>query len=306
MHSGRADGSVLQDQRGIILPLILVFLALGLLLIVPTLGQGYSALAGTGVTEAKAKELHAADAGIEAGIFNLLYEDGAGLHGRIEDVNDCEVDVTITDTGELESGLPVYHIQSIAKLREDSSTTINAYVYFAMVSIHDAFDTLPEAYIEDGKIAGNKTIDGEYVLYEDIDAVEGTVLLDGTLVFYGYVEKFSGNAESSGTVIFCGGLGTFTGSAEAGFTLITFGDLTIEGGANTRFDGDTIVFGNITLEGTPRINGTLCYPAEYELHYTNPNQQDYVNQDGISHECGEYSDYCGSSVVPKILTYEIE
>jgi hypothetical protein len=52
-------------ERGAILPLVLVFLALGLLLLTPALNLGFTSLVSTTTTEAKALELHAADAGVE-------------------------------------------------------------------------------------------------------------------------------------------------------------------------------------------------------------------------------------------------
>ncbi len=64
---------IVRSQRGIILPLVLVFLALGMLLLTPALGHGYSALAGTSIVESKAEEVHAADSGIEEGLYWLIH-----------------------------------------------------------------------------------------------------------------------------------------------------------------------------------------------------------------------------------------
>ena len=71
MKPGRAL-RVVRDQRGMILPLVLVFLAIGLLLITPTLGHGYSAIADTRVAENRVEQVNAADSGLEEGIRWLL------------------------------------------------------------------------------------------------------------------------------------------------------------------------------------------------------------------------------------------
>jgi hypothetical protein len=55
-----------------ILPLVLAFLAIGLLLITPTLGHGYSAIADTRVAENRVEQVNAADSGLEEGIRWLL------------------------------------------------------------------------------------------------------------------------------------------------------------------------------------------------------------------------------------------
>ena len=46
-------------EEGLILPLLLVLLAIGGLLIAPTLGHGYTSLASSSITEDRAQELHA-------------------------------------------------------------------------------------------------------------------------------------------------------------------------------------------------------------------------------------------------------
>jgi len=61
-----------RDERGIILPLVLAFLGLGLLLITPTLGHGYTAVADTKVAENRVRQINAVDSGLEEGIRWLL------------------------------------------------------------------------------------------------------------------------------------------------------------------------------------------------------------------------------------------
>ncbi|NLE94728.1 MAG: hypothetical protein GX600_03440, partial [Dehalococcoidia bacterium] len=61
-----------RGEAGFILPIVLVLFAIGVLLIGPTLGHSYTSLRASGVTESKAVELHAADAGVEDAMQWLL------------------------------------------------------------------------------------------------------------------------------------------------------------------------------------------------------------------------------------------
>lgn len=98
-------------ERGAILPLVLVFLALGLLLLTPTLGLGVASLAGTSATETKAKELYAADAGVEDALHWLLHGDpddqryveaaaGVWQRSNMLSVNDAGVAVSFREVGD--------------------------------------------------------------------------------------------------------------------------------------------------------------------------------------------------------------
>jgi len=49
-----------------------VLLAIGMLLITPTLGLGYTSLQANTVTESRAEELYAVGSGIEEGLFWLI------------------------------------------------------------------------------------------------------------------------------------------------------------------------------------------------------------------------------------------
>jgi hypothetical protein len=99
------------NERGMILPLVLVLVALGMLLIVPTLGHGSAGLTGTSVSEHKARELHAADSGVEDALHWLLHgkdideryaEDAPGTWHRVNPLpmNDSSVSITIEESGE--------------------------------------------------------------------------------------------------------------------------------------------------------------------------------------------------------------
>ncbi len=98
-------------ERGAILPLVLVFLALGLLLLTPALNLGFTSLVSTTTTEAKALELHAADAGVEDALHWLLHaetgdpryvEDPPGAWERSSplSLNDSEVSVSFVEVGD--------------------------------------------------------------------------------------------------------------------------------------------------------------------------------------------------------------
>ena len=61
-----------RNEEGIVLPLVLVLRAVGMLLITPTLGHGYTSLQASTTTQSRAEELYAADSGIEEGLFWLV------------------------------------------------------------------------------------------------------------------------------------------------------------------------------------------------------------------------------------------
>ena len=138
MNSHHSWRTVYLGQDGIVLPLVLVFLALGLLLITPTLGHGYSALAGTTVMENRAEELHAADSGIEEAIYWITrhqpgdeYEWNA-TNERWERRNPYSLNsklVHVTIKPETAEGEHLYRIVSRAEDPNGSGSTVLAFVF---------------------------------------------------------------------------------------------------------------------------------------------------------------------------------
>jgi hypothetical protein len=93
------------NQQGYALVLALLLLALGSLLVVPSLHLAYATLQSNIVVENKALGFGAADAGFENALWNLQYnsdfllpEVGTPTSWTLEEsVNDCSVDVTISN-----------------------------------------------------------------------------------------------------------------------------------------------------------------------------------------------------------------
>ena len=93
------------NQQGYALPLALFLLALGSLLVVPSLYLAHATLQSNIAVEDKALGFGAADAGFENALWNLQYnsdfllpEVGTPTSWTLEEsVNDCSVDVTISN-----------------------------------------------------------------------------------------------------------------------------------------------------------------------------------------------------------------
>ena len=67
----RTLNKIVKGQKGQALPLVLILLVIGGLLIVPTLNYASTSLKGHQVTETKAMELYAADAGVEDALWKI-------------------------------------------------------------------------------------------------------------------------------------------------------------------------------------------------------------------------------------------
>ena len=252
--------ATVRNQRGIILPLILVFLALGLLLLTPMLGLASTSLTTGGVYQNKAVEQHAADGGLERGIHFLKYNFGAWdpdetpifTLGRFY-LNECSVDVSISaetdeegNQVETNEGVPIWLIQSIASVQEGSVTVIEARVAGIAGAAFDVVSDIPGGSTNLGKkyeidgdtyivfdvqnISADFTFPANTIVVIDgpddavVDNVNGGVMEPGSVVvFKDYVEKFNGNTESEGTVIFCNGLGEFLGNASSSMLLVVYG-----------------------------------------------------------------------------------
>ncbi|MBN1152607.1 MAG: hypothetical protein JXA58_05285 [Dehalococcoidia bacterium] len=292
-------------QEGYILPMVLVLFAIGILLIAPTLGHGQTSLKATSVTEAKAQELHAADAGIERGILALKHKEASPVDF---DLNESEVVVTSSDTGQLtDEGIPIYHIQSTARSSESSLTTIDTLV--SGLAFKDLEEDLPGLQMNKNNITGGEVPTGElYVMNSDVDNVSGGFTINGTLIFHGTVDNFTGNSLIGGTVVFCGHVTEFTGSTDSSgsaifcgqdpekdplvyggsssteFELIVVGDLNIKGAAN--LDGNTVVFGNIGPDTGQAvdISGNVCCTGSIDPQV--------IVSGTVDDECGDSSDYC--------------
>jgi len=188
MNGHRVIRRMLRDETGIILPLVLVFLALGLLLITPALGHGYSALAGTSVTERKAEEMHAADSGVQAGIYWLIrgkppqtvwtpVTEDEWVHDDYP-LNATLVTVTVST---LVSNTYLVTSQATG---ENGSTTVLSKIW-AVPFLEDGYEFKGDEFEGDfhidgdGSIANNGTVTGNLTVDGDLE-VKGAITGDNT------------------------------------------------------------------------------------------------------------------------------
>lgn len=203
MNIPRWMQAISRDQDGIILPLVLVFLAVGLLLLAPTLGHGYSAIAGTSVTESRAEELHAADSGIEEAIYWITrhqpgkyeWNEDEGRWERTNPylLNSKIVDVTITpEPGDDE------HLYRIVSRAEDpdseGSSTVLALVF-----------AVPFAEYIEGDENINSSHSGDLVVDGNLTVSQGQTTIDGNVTVHGNLEmgqstSIQGSVTSTGDV----------------------------------------------------------------------------------------------------------
>ncbi|MBN1152608.1 MAG: hypothetical protein JXA58_05290, partial [Dehalococcoidia bacterium] len=94
-----------QAEGGFILPIVLALFAIGMLAIAPTLGHGYTNLLANAATEVKAEQLHAADSGVEEGLYWLT-------RSRAQDglyvADDWDTGPWVRSTPYLMNGMNVY------------------------------------------------------------------------------------------------------------------------------------------------------------------------------------------------------
>jgi len=245
--------SPLRDQAGIILPLVLVFLALGLLLITPTLGHGYTALAGSSIVENKAGEIHAADSGVEEGLYWLIngkkqdnqyvladgateWFDGPWVRSPNYELNGKTVSVTVTKTtGESEY---LYCITARAEDASGGSTTVCAQV-----------NAVP--FVEFDYYNGNQNITSN---------LEGNIFIDGDL------SVGTGNTTITGDVVVTGSLDLGQGATIVGDVYST-GDATLGQSSNVNCSV-LCTEGDLILENSSEILPPINVTAE--IHFLDP------------------------------------
>ena len=174
------------DEAGIILPLVIVFLALGLLLLSPALGHGFAGLQANRETNFRAQELHAADSGLEEAIYWLLHLrpgseytwDGSTSFVRNPyQLNDMDVYVAIEPlTGEDEGN--TYKITSVAQRSDGTLSTVLAKAYvMPVITIAEGEDP----YVIDDYFPGDLAVDGDLDLHTANAEIDGDVFVSGDL-----------------------------------------------------------------------------------------------------------------------------
>ncbi len=190
----RTIANVSGEQNGIILPLVLVFMALGLLLIAPTLGHGYSALAGTTVVESRAELTHAADSGVEDALYwltrgkigSLYLPDNGGDEGpwlREEySLNEKSVYVRVARyDGDGYEDLDAQHLYLITSRAEDEggSSRVLALVY--AVPFIRYVDLDPDKAVREALEGDHFIVDGDLFLETEDASITGDVTVYGNL-----------------------------------------------------------------------------------------------------------------------------
>lgn len=224
---------ILRNQRGMILPLVLVFLVLGLLLLAPALGHGYTTLVSATVVESKAEQIHAADSGVEEGLYWLihgkaqgsayelapgatLWHDGPWVRSEPYTLNNNSVSVTVTRVVGPDEYL--YTVTSIATGADGGSSTVVAQVYAVPFNEYDFYEGNLEI---DHDLVGNIFVDGNLSLETGNTTVTGDVVTTGTL-------SLTQGAEILGDVYSVGDVSLGQSALIQCTVFCTEGDLTME------------------------------------------------------------------------------
>lgn len=230
-------------ERGQVLPLALMALAIGALVTAPFLGYSSSGLISSKIHQQAIDERYAADAGAEYAIWRLR---SGGSSVPQFALNNRTVNVTIADQGE-----QVYSITSTATGDDGSSTTIESYVLVSMFWLSDG-------YIEEN-IEGDVYVNGDILLDENV-IVDGSAYATGNIILDNNSEV-TGDVVADGDIIL-NNLGIIGGSVSAG------GDLTL--GNNSEIGsieviGNVCAVGNITIYNDAIVNGNVYTSGNLEL-----------------------------------------
>jgi len=259
------------EQQGMAMILALITLTLGTLLIVPVLSYAATGLKTTTIYERHARELYAADAGVESALWNLTEGGLAVPEGGQSQLpsltlNNATVTVTIQSMGK-----PFYKITSIATSPDGHSTSIESYISLGS----SPFDYAMASTEGDINLKGNAEITSSP------DALEGNIYANGQITLKGNAEV-QGDATATGA-IGINGNASVTGDVEENGETLDFepidtsgflsqanmggtiaGDLTISGNGGyflgpVHITGDLKISGNrvVTLCGTVWIDGTI-------------------------------------------------
>jgi len=174
-----------RSERGVVLIIVLILLAVGGLTLAPMLQHMGTGLKAGQTYERKTDEYYAADAGVEDALWQItreerdlhLPDDEADLDWNytITDVNGKTVDVSIDYVDESADGYDVYKIISIAGA-DGSDTTIECYAIFGggFCFLLDNAITSPG----DVSIGNNSTVDGNIVCEGTRDEDPGAIILN--------------------------------------------------------------------------------------------------------------------------------
>ena len=258
-------------EDGIILPLLLVLLALGVLMITPTLGHGFTNLQANRITENRAEELYAADSGIEEGLFWLMSGKQDNLYWTWDDVsetgsrtplaiNGASVAVSVATLPSM--GDNYYRVDSVAT-GPDGTTTVLSQVW-AYAPPLDDFDDIGQgthdgdAYVEGdadlhGTVTGNVVVTGDLVMKDSDSEIGGDLTVEG---------DFTQNSQSTVNGNVCAG-GNMTMNAWSSIE----GDVVIE--LDDGEDATLELKGNALIQGDIYILAADGNSAQYKIILSN-------------------------------------
>jgi len=187
---------LLRGEAGFALPMALVLMVLGGLLIVPSVALVGTSLNAHRVADELDHKLYAADAGMEHGIWRLIYDDTFALPsagGQVqwqlaEQINGATVTVTFRH-----EATDIYKIVSTATAADGSTITVEAYAQYSQGG-NSIFNNAVVALNGDINMANNSRVHSNN--YPDMDGdvyANGNVIVNTNAVV-------DGDASATGTI----------------------------------------------------------------------------------------------------------
>ena len=292
---------VISDERGRVLILVLIILAIGILLIPVFLSHASTNLLATRATQEGLKEQYAADSGIEYALWQLQTGVFTGTTELGHRINNKGVEVTWS-----EYISPTYVITSTAISDDGSSTTIVSYIRsgvlvpsmfgYAAAALGNVgvdcdldfsgnFSTTGSIEVHGGDLyangniclAGSAEIDGDAAATgtiscptEDCDEILGEKMEGAPPVAAPDIDIAALRAEAEAGGMWVGNK-TINDDDTLGPLRIT-GDLRIQGNATVTLLGTVYVDGTIDMQGGTNIRGGHHIVADGEIKLTGNTQ----------------------------------
>jgi len=253
---------IIRDEIGKVLILDLILLTVGGLVLTPMLGLMSTGLLAGQVSEKKAAELYAADAGVEYAIWHL--QQGGGANVTLElTLNGKAVTVEIEELPHDCYELAIYEIISTATSQDGSSTTVLAQV--TNITLH-MDELILDANAGTVYLPNNVYVEGDVELSAEVHIVGdlkagGNVILNqgsliGGIVCVGGDLTLNNNATIQASVYVAGDL-TLNNEALIESDLNVGGNVIITGGG--QIIGGIQAGGDVTVEGqSPLVDGNVC------------------------------------------------
>lgn len=233
---------IIRDEIGKVLILDLILLTVGGLVLTPMLGLMSTGLLAGQVSEKKAAELYAADAGVEYAIWHLQQE------GDPDDVleftlNGKDVTVEIEELPHDCYELAIYEITSTATSAEGSSTTVLSQITNITLYMDELFLDANAGTVywpNNVYVEGNTELSAEVHIVGDFKAGGNVILNQGSLI---------------GGIVCVGGDLTMNNNATIQASVYVAGDLTLNNLA--LIESDLNVGGTVTISGSANVTGGI-------------------------------------------------